>query len=330
MAIHRIVCLGGGTGQGQVLKGLKDKPVRLAAIVNVTDNGGHTGELRRLFGVPAVGDLRNCLEALCGEARLWEKLLSHRFRQGNLDGTSLGNLLLVALIQREGSLSKAADLVCRELGVRHRILPASDQPGQICARLEGGPVIEGEWEILLRNPRVRIVDLFHEPPIRGCRDSIREIEQADLIVISPGSLFTGILSCLITRGIRQALRRSRTKQVMVINLMTQPGQSDQFGAREHVQVLAHYMGRPPDVVVMNTGRPPPSLIRKYGEAGARMVEDDLGNPKEFRVIRADLVERFTEEAIRAYERGGKGRFHVRPHFIRHDPERLGRILLSLL
>ena len=326
----RIVCLGAGTGQAQVLRGLRGvKGVALTAVVNVTDNGGHTGELRRVFGVPAVGDLRNVLEALVPEHSILSHLLTHRFLRGKLDGTSLGNFLLVSLVERFGSLSKAAAFLTEQLDVPHRVLPASDASGEVCARLEDGKVITGEWQIILRKPATPIRHLYHKPRLPATAEALREIRRADLIVFAPGSLYTGLLSCALAEGIPQALRESRGRTVYLCNLMTQPGQTLGFGARRHVEVLTRHLGAPPDVVVLNSGAMSRWQLERYGEEGAELVPDDLLELPGIEVRRADLVEPLSSVSARR-PRGGKGRFHVRPHYIRHDPQKTARLLQQLL
>ena len=328
--MKRIVCLGGGTGQAQVLRGLRhSRDVRLTAIVNVTDNGGHTGELRRVFGVPAVGDLRAVLEALVPEHDILAHLLTHRFLSGKLDGTSLGNFVLLSLIERFGSLSGAAAFLTEQLRIPHRVIPASDASGDVCARLEDGKTIVGEWEIILRKPPQPIRHLFHKPRLPAHPEALREIRRADLVVFAPGSLYTGLLSCALAEGIPQAMREGKARTVYLCNLMTQPGQTLGLSARQHVEALAKHLGQPPDVVVLNSGAPSRWQLERYGEAGAEMVRDDVLDLPGIEVLRADLVEPLGKHSAR-YERGGKGRFHVRPHFIRHDPYKTAKLLLGLL
>lgn len=328
--MKHVVCLGGGTGQSQVLRGLRGRGLHITSIVGVTDNGGHSGVLREIFGIPQVGDIRNCLVSLGDDRRLLTKLLKYRFREGALDGVSLGNLIVVALIRHCGSLSRAIAALEKELGVGATMIPVSDHSTNICALLADGRTIRGEWQIIMRQPRTPITGLFHEPPVDCHPDCVRALERADMIVFCPGSLLTGTVSCLLTRGIREAIARSRALKVQICNIMTHPGQTDRFTARDHLVTLTQYLGVPPDVFVVNTGKPPSFLLRPYRAQGAEPVRDDTEGLKTPRVIRADLVERSGREVLQLYDRGGSGKLASLPHFIRHDPERIGNLLVDLL
>jgi uncharacterized cofD-like protein len=330
MRRKRVVCIGGGTGQSQVLRGLSRYPLEITALVGVTDNGGHSGLLRRLFGIPQVGDIRNCLASLADEDRLLARALRYRFAEGELDGVSLGNLLVCALLRMTGSLSEAVDALRRELGIPHTILPVSDQSTHVCAELADGRMVRGEWEILQRQPRVPIRRLFHWPVVTCLPACIRAVAHADMIVFCPGSFMTGIISALLTRGIQTALRVSPALKVQVVNIMTQPGQTDGMSARDHIETLSQYLGTAPDVAIINSKRPPEKWLRAYRRDGAEPVRLDVDGLRETRVVRADLLEPEGKDVLTLYARpAGKGML-AGLHYIRHDPARLGRVLRSLL
>lgn len=329
MRRRKVVCIGGGTGQSQVLRALSRHPVEITALVGVTDNGGHSGLLRRLFGIPQVGDIRNCLASLAGDAGLYADLLRYRFHEGELEGVSLGNLIVCALIRMKGSLSAAIDALRRELGVPHTILPVSDQSTQICAETADGRMIRGEWEIIRRTPRVPIRRLFHWPVVNCLPACVRAIAHAELIVFCPGSLLTGILSAVLTRGLQTALRISPALKVQVVNVMTQPGQTDGMSARDHIETLSQYLGIAPDAAVVNGRRPPESWLRLYRKDGSEPVRLDVDGLQETRIVKADLLEPAGRDVLTLYGRSGRGMV-AGPHFIRHDPEKLGRVLRALL
>ncbi|MBI3855253.1 MAG: YvcK family protein [Planctomycetes bacterium] len=330
MPRKRVVCIGGGTGQSQVLRGLARFPLDITALVGVTDNGGHSGQLRKIFGIPQVGDIRNCLASLAGDDRLLGNLLRWRFREGELDGVSLGNLIVCGLIRMKGSLSEAIDALRVELGVPHTILPVSDQSTHICAELADGRMVRGEWEIIGRSPRVPIRRLFHWPVVTCLPACIRAIAHADLIVFCPGSFMTGIISALLTRGIQTALRVSRALKVQVVNIMTHPGQTDGMSARDHIEQLSIYLGTSPDVAIVNSRRPPEKWSRAYRKDGAEPVRLDVEGLLETRVIQADLLEPEGKDVLTLYARPAGQGMIVGQHFIRHDPAKLGRILRSLI
>jgi uncharacterized cofD-like protein len=329
MARQRVVCIGGGTGQSQVLNALARYPLEITALVGVTDNGGHSGVLRRIFGIPQVGDIRNCLASLADDRRLMTQLLRYRFREGELDGAGLGNLIVTSLIRLKGSLSAGIDALRRELGVPHAILPVSDQSTHICAETADHRMIRGEWEIIRRVPRAPIRRLFHWPVVNCLPECIRAVARADMIVLCPGSLMTGIVSALLTRGITTAVRVSPAIKVQVVNLMTQAGQTDGMSARDHIETLSQYLGIAPDVAVVNTKRPPEAWRRLYSREGAEPVRVDVMGLRETRVVPAELLEPEGKDIATLYARPGKD-LAAGPHFIRHDPARLGRILYSIL
>ncbi|HYE97414.1 MAG TPA: gluconeogenesis factor YvcK family protein [Planctomycetota bacterium] len=325
----RVVCIGGGTGQSQVLRGLSRYDLDITALVGVTDNGGHSGQLRKTFGIPQVGDIRNCLASLADEASVLGRLLRHRFREGELDGVSLGNLMVVALMRQEGSLSRAIETLGRTLGVPHTILPVSDQSTHICARLADGRMVRGEWEILRREPRVPIRELFIWPVVECHPDSVRAIAHADLIIFCPGSLVTGTIAALLTRGIQTAVRVSKALKVQIVNIMTHPGQTDGMSARDHIELLSQYLGTAPDAAIVNRRKPPEKWLRIYRKEQAEPVRLDVEGLRETRVIFADLLEPEGKDVLTLYQRGGAASMQVGQHFIRHDPAKLGRILWAL-
>lgn len=319
------MCIGGGTGQAQVLRGLSRYPVRLTSIVNVTDNGGHSGFLRQELGIPPMGDIRNCLGAL-GQDGVLTDLLRTRFRKGKLDGTSVGNLMLAALTSQLGSLSRAVEAMSRALKIRdHRVLPVSNAPTDICAELDDGQVVRGEWQILLRRPRRPIVRLFHDPGIEALPECVRAIREADLIVLCPGALMAAVISCVLASGIRPAIQKSRARLAHVCNIMTMPGQTDGFDANDHLEWVARYTGRRPDYFLVNTHLPDEFAARPYRKLGSRPVRDDLKGANHVRVVRGD----FLWKSSLGDDRGGKGIYLSLPHSIRHDHQKLSRALIRL-
>ncbi|MBI3269932.1 MAG: YvcK family protein [Planctomycetes bacterium] len=337
----RIVCLGGGTGQSVLLRGLSALPCELTGIVGVTDNGGHAGVLRRELGGPAVGDLRNCLGALAGDEP-WGRVFRFRFGEGGLSGVSLGNLLLAALSRELGGLSAAAEAARVTLGLRPAILPVSEGAAQVCARVGGAKVVAGEWEIIERRPRTPITRVFHRPPLRATREVLGALRRADLAVLCPGSLFTAVLSVLAVRGVAQAL--ARVPVLAVTNLMTQPGQTDGMDWVDQLLAIERGLGKLPEFALVNDCAPPAKLAAAYAGLGSYPAAEAPGRwrrlgpsrggwetveciggsgraARSLRVRFADLVERPRAAALRSYARSG-ARLKAWPHLIRHDPARL--------
>ena len=323
-----VVTLGSGTGQATLLRGLREHPCAVTAVVGVTDNGGHSGQLRRQLHLPQVGDTRQCLSALADNDSLWGRLLQHRFTVGDLDGVSVGNLVLAALASEHGSLNAAVAEVRKAAGFAQRVLPVSDGDTQIGAELDDGRRLVGEWQIMQRRPVSLVKRLFLQPPTPAHPAVTEAIAAADLLVICAGSLLTGIIAVLLHPGVKQALSRSRAPIVQVLNLTTQPGQTDGFTARQHLTTLQPYLGRPVDAVLVNNTPLPPDLLRLYEPQGARPVVNDL-TPADACLIAADLVEHPDPETLRAYTRPQAAGMHVGMHLIRHDAHKLAAQIMAL-
>ncbi|HEY3226090.1 MAG TPA: gluconeogenesis factor YvcK family protein [Planctomycetota bacterium] len=311
----RIVTLGGGTGQAQALRGLARLGAEVTAVVGVTDNGGHSGHLRKEFGIPSVGDLRNCIAALADRRSAVGRALDFRFAAGDLEGASLGNLILAGLTLSEGSITRAASALAAQVGARARVLPVSNEPSQIAAALEDGSSVRGEWEIIRRSSRIPIAGLFHDPPIAATTEVLRALRRADLAVLGPGSLRTAIVSILLVTGVREALRKRRV--AYVLNILTQAGQTDGFSAKDHVDEIAKYLGRAPDFVIANAERPPDWALGEAEFVDPSGIEARPGRLLE-PVRRAD-----------AAGRARPSRYPAGPHLVRHDPAKLARAILAV-
>ena len=323
-----IVTLGSGTGQATLLRGLREHPCEVTAIVGVTDNGGHSGHLRCLLHIPQVGDTRQCLNALADNNSLWGRLLQHRFTAGDLDGVSVGNVILAALASEHGSLNTAVAEIREAAGFAQRVLPVSDGDTQIGAELTDGRRLIGEWQIMQRRSMALVKRLFLQPPTPAHPAVTEAIAAANLLVICAGSLLTGIIAVLLHPGVKQALRRSRAPIVQVLNLMTQPGQTDGYTARQYLATLQPYLGRPVDAVLVNNAPLPPDLLRLYEPQGAQPVVNDL-TPTDTCLIAADLAEHPDPETLRAYTRPQASGMHVGMHLIRHDARKLAARIMAL-
>jgi uncharacterized cofD-like protein len=310
----RITVLGGGNGLSTVLRGLvrhanRGPGLELTAVVATADDGGSSGRLRRERGGAPVGDLRNCLLALApGDAPLTE-LLGHRFGgNGSLGGHSLGNLVLSALVDRSDSLSRAVDAAARLLGVRHRVLPVTEDGVHLIGIDSDGRRIEGEANIGGASCAMREVGLrpYAPSPTPGV---VEAVQAADLVVVGPGSLFTSLLPVLLVPHVPDAVRRA-PRRVLVSNLMSQPGETLGLGFEAHLDAIARHVGPAlVDTIVVNTGPIEAQRLDRYEDVGAepvRVPEDWNGCG---RLVGADLV-----------TRSGK---------IRHDSDRLAGTLIRL-
>jgi len=323
-----IVTLGNGTGQATLLHGLREHACEVTAIVGVTDNGGHSGQLRRLLHLPQVGDIRQCLSALFDAESVWGHLLRYRFTAGELRGLSVGNLILAALAQRHGSLFAAVEDVCQAAGLRQRVLPVSDGDTQIGAALQDGRCLIGEWEIIRRQPQTPIVRLFLQPPAAAHPAVLEAIADADLLVICPGSLLTGTIALLLHPGMREALTACQAPCIYVCNLMTQPGQTDEYTARQHLSMLTAYLGRAVEAVVLNNGPVPCTILELYAQQGAHPVVNDL-TVTDVPLYCAALVEWPDAETLRTYARPQGPGMDVGLHLIRHDARQLAAQIMAI-
>jgi uncharacterized cofD-like protein len=323
-----IVTLGNGTGQATLLRGLREYGCEVTAIVGVTDNGGHSGQLRHLLHIPQVGDTRQCLGALLEVTSVWGQLLRHRFTEGELCGVSVGNLILAALVQQHDSLYAAVEAVRQAAGLRQRLLPAADGEAHIGAELQDGRCVIGEWEIIRRQPQTPITRLFLQPPVAAHPAVLEAIAGADLVVICPGSLLTGTIAILLHPGIQEALAASPAPCVYVCNLMTHPGQTEGYTARQHLTVLTAYLGRHVDAVVLNNGPLPPDVLTLYAQHGAYPVVNDL-TPADVPLYVADLVDRPDAATLHSYVRPQGPGMAVGLHLIRHEARRLAAQIMAL-
>ncbi|WP_302104825.1 gluconeogenesis factor YvcK family protein [Polycladomyces zharkentensis] len=272
----RIVVIGGGTGLPVILRGLKKFPVDITAIVTVADDGGSSGRLRNDMQMPPPGDIRNVLVALADTEPLLEKVLQYRFKNGEgLAGHTLGNLLIAAMNDLTGGFTRGIKELSRVLAVRGRVLPASEQDVVLIAEMTDGTLVRGESQIPKAGKTIRRV--FLDPPDpQPLEEALHAIAEADGIVVGPGSLYTSILPNLLVKGMADAIRTSQAKKIYICNVMTQPGETDDYTASDHIAAIHRHVGeRFFDVAIVNNELPPPSIQKQYAEKGAIPVLSDV-------------------------------------------------------
>lgn len=322
----KVVAIGGGTGLSAVLRGLKlyvvqsarpirlEPPIsRLTAVVTVTDEGGSSGRLRRDFKILPPGDIRNCLVALAEDETLFARLFNYRFPGGlGLRGHSFGNLILAALTHLTRDFAKAVRVSSEVLAIRGEIFPSTLSDVRLRARLRDGRTIEGETRIT--KTRVPIDRLYIVPGrCHPLPETLAAIQEADLITIGPGSLYTSLIPNLLVNGIPEQIERSKARKVYIGNLMTQPRETFRYTASDHVRALNEHAGRRLfDRVILNTRPLSRGLLRRYAAQHAEPVANDLD---EVRKLGAEpvLAEVLLEE----------------DHVARHDSRRLAQLLLDL-
>jgi len=260
----KVVVLGGGTGISFLLKGLKDFPVDITAVITVSDNGRSTGKLRQEFHTPAVGDIRKVITNLSQTDEPIKEMMSYRFNtSSDLDGHAVGNLILTAMLDITGSLKDSIAYLSKLLDVRHRVLPVSeDSDLTLMGMDEDGNIIEGEEQITQAHRHIEKIFYKHEPKV--LKEVIEAIHQADLIIFSMGSLYTSILPNIICKQVQEALDNSDAPIMYLCNIVTQPGETDNFTVSDHVKLLNRYLNhRKVDVVVANSKEVGKAMAKKY-------------------------------------------------------------------
>lgn len=309
----KIVVIGGGTGLSVMLRGLKEKPLDITAIVTVADDGGSSGILRSELQIPPPGDIRNVLMALADVEPLLADMLKYRFKTGNgLAGHSLGNLMLAAMTDLSGDFVTGIRQLSQVLAVRGRVLPAANRAIVLKAELEDGSIVTGESQIPKAGKAIKRV--FLEPEdVEPLPEAVEAIEQADAILIGPGSLYTSIMPNLIVPKLAQAIVESEAVKLFVCNVMTQPGETDNYTVSKHLDAIHDHIGHHLfDYVIVNDGEIPPQVESKYAELGAKAVELDIDEVtrRGYKVI-ADRLVLFRT-------------------FLRHDAERLSHHIYKLV
>lgn len=259
----KVVVLGGGTGSSTLLRGLKEFPVDLTAIVSVCDDGKSTGILREEFNIPAVGDIRRVLVALSETEPLVMELFNYRFRTtSDLDGHTVGNLLLTASSEVTGNLSDGIEALSKVFNLKGKVVPLTEDNVVLMGEMEDESIVEGEHNITVNTNKIKRV-FYKEEPV-PTKEAIKAIEEADLIILSMGSLFTSIIPNLICDEIVSAIDQSKGKLLYVCNMVTQPGETDGFKVSDHVRLLNQHLGkRKIDVVIANDGEIDEAMAKRY-------------------------------------------------------------------
>ncbi len=312
----RIVVVGGGTGLSTMLRGLKNYTENITAIVTVADDGGGSGILRDEMGMLPPGDIRNCILALAETEPLMEKLLNYRFSEGSLTGQSFGNLFLAAMNGICGNFEEAVKNVSEVLKVKGTVLPVTLEDVRINAHLHDGSVIMGECNISeglkTGKKRIKKIELVPENAMI-LPDAKMAIEQADLIILGPGSIYTSVIPNLIVKGVPEAIKNASAKVVYVCNIMSQPGESDEMTAFDHVRAIYnHSCEKLVDICIANEQELSMEIKDNYSlENSSRVIIDD---------------EKFKENGIRLI----KGNFVAvkSGKYVRHNYDELAKTIFE--
>ncbi len=297
----KIVAIGGGTGLSTILKGLKTITNNLTAVVTVGDDGGSSGRLRDEFGVLPPGDIRNCIAALGNEDSSINELFQYRFKKGTgLEGHSFGNLFLSVLCEITGDMFGAVKESSKVLAIRGRVLPSTLDDMRLSAELEDGRIIQGESNIPEAGGKIK--RLFCEPESpKALKEVIDAIKDADIILMGPGSLYTSVMPNLLIDEIAKTISKSKAHKAYICNVMTQPGETDNYTVSDHVKaILKHAKYENIIDTVFINNELPENLAEKYEKAGSFPVKYDKDELKKLNinVIGRKLIEEDKEGFVR--------------------------------
>ena len=261
--MKKVTIFGGGTGMSTLLKGLKEFPLDITSVVSVCDDGKSTGKLRKEFNIPAMGDIRRVMISLSETEPLMEKLLNYRFNSNSeLNEHTVGNLLLTAGTQITGNLSDGIKSISKVLNLKGKVIPFSEDNIVLSAIMVDGSIVNGEHYITESPLKIKKVYYEKEPEI--CDEVFDSIDESDLIILSMGSLYTSIIPNLLSKKIIEKLDKTSAKIMYVCNMVTQPGETDDFKVSDHLKVLNSYLGTHKiDIVVANTGSIDKEVAEKY-------------------------------------------------------------------
>ncbi len=309
-----IVAIGGGHGISGMLRGLKRYSRNITAIVTVADDGGGSGALRDDLGMLPPGDIRNCMMALANTEPTMEQLLQYRFTEGSLAGQSFGNLFLAAMNGISSSFDEAVHKMGDVLAITGRVLPVTNSNVHLEALFDNGERTLGESKIFyakkINNCRISQVRLIPENP-PALPDSLRAIEEADLIVIGPGSLYTSIIPNFLVQGVSEAVARSKAPKIFVMNIMTQDGETDNYSGYEHIEALLRHAPNTIDVCIANSRKLSDDVLEPYRLEGVEQIRLEEEKIRELGIV------------VRTYP------LAIGSRYIRHDSALLAEAIMEV-
>jgi len=309
----KIVTIGGGTGLSVLLTGLKEYSSNITAIVTVADDGGSSGRLRKEFDILPPGDIRNCLVALADASTLMQDLFQFRFdKNSEFSGHNFGNLFITVMTQLTGDFEKAIKETSKVLALRGQVIPSTLNNVTLVAEYKDGSTVRGEHNIPKARKPINRVSL-NPADSQATPEALKAIEEAQIIILGPGSLYTSIIPNLLINEIAERIAASSAIKVYVCNVMTQPGETDNYSALDHVKALIGHTGpRIIDYCIVNAANISKEALSRYQQQGASPVVTDRKSMESmgYRVIEEDAV--------------------VADGVIRHDPAKLAKIILGLV
>ena len=289
----KIVTVGGGTGLSNLLRGLKQYSSNITAIVTVADDGGSSGRLRREIGILPPGDIRNCLAALADEEKLLTELFQYRFQAGDgLNGHSFGNLFLTAMSEITGDLERGIAASSKVLAIRGKVLPSTLEQVILYARLSDGRFVEGESNITKAGGKIDKIGCNPSNP-PALPAAIKALEEADYIIIGPGSLYTSVIPNLLIPQIRESILNAKVPKIYICNIMTEPGETDGYSVSDHLRAINQVCGNKLcDAVLVQRQPPSEEFLRNYAQEKSHPVfldREDVLN-MDCNLVLADVME----------------------------------------
>jgi len=323
---QKIVTIGGGSGSFMVLSGLKKYPAELSAIVTMSDDGGSTGVLRDELGVLPPGDVRQCLVALSQSSQVLRKLFNYRYDNGGLGGHSFGNIFLSTLEKITGGLDLAIEEAGRILRIRGQVLPVTLKNTRLIAVLKNGKKIIGEKNIYCyKNNFSDFKKLYLKPRAELNPEIFKVLKEAGKIIINPGDIYSSLIPNFLVKGLPEAIARANAKVIYVANLMTKPGQTDNFILNDYIFTLEKYLGKGIiKYVIFNTELPDSKLLKKYARQGEKPV-----NPGDFKKLPGVKFLGYKLLSREIYKTDKNDALSRQRSLIRHDPNKLAKIIYNL-
>ncbi len=311
----KLIVFGGGTGLSSLVRGLKERDINLTAVVTITDEGGSSGTIRREMKIPPPGDVRNNITAFAEDENLLTKLIQFRFKdEGTFEGHSVGNIILAALTKILGSFPDAVKSLSKVLAIEGEVLPISEELVRLKANNDLGQTLIGEKEIETNTGR--IINLEADKKFKPLKEVINRIQNADGIILGPGSLYTSIIPNLIAEGVSDTICACKAPVIYICNIMTQPGETVHYSMADHANEIKKYLGKFPDYYIVNSQPITTKLLKRYHERGAQQVE------LKFESLNGAIV---MENLIKTVidERDGLEK-------VRHDEKKLGEMILKIM
>ncbi len=312
--MKKIVIFGGGSGLSQILKGLKLFPIDITAVVSVSDNGGSTLRLRKDFKIPAVGDISKVMLAMSNTDQDIVNLMNYRFKQSrSLGNHSVKNLLLTALLEQKGNFASAIPVLAKLLDIEGKILPITEDNAELIGITEEGKRIYGETSITKCEKKIKKV--IYDQNVKVNPEVIKAIIEADLIIFSSGSLLTSIIPNIIIKDVVKAIKNSKAAKLYICNLVTQPGETDNYKVSDHIKVLNEYLGpNSIDIVLANNVAIPKEIVTKYATEEQKdpvLLDENILEAMQVRIIQDKI-------------------YTVEDGYLRHDTLKTAYLIFSVL